>query len=252
DSLDIPVTKTDDGQEIYFPIEIAQYGLGAFDIYLENNDEHYLSIAKSCAQWLIDNQDECGGWKTFSYIYPDHPYSSMAQSEAACLFMRMYTVLGSEEYLTKAKAAIDFMLIPLENGGCTQYVGDEIYLCEHTDPSRTVVLNGWIFSLWSLFDYVKLTSDDAIKNIYDKTVSTMIAHLSDFDCKYWSLYDLSGRITSPFYHDLHLAQLKVMYDLTGYEDFHRYYQKWSAYSKSFFGSKRAFVTKAIQKLTEKL
>ena len=252
DSLDIPVTKTDDAQVIYFPIEIAQYGLGAFDIYLESNDRHFLSIAETCARWLLDNQDECGGWKTFSYIYPHHPYSSMAQSEAACLFMRIYTISNSEDFLKKAKKAIDFMLVQLELGGCTKYKGDEVYLCEHTDPSRSVCLNGWIFSIWSLYDYVKLTSDSDIKAIYDKTVSTMIQHLSDFDCRYWSLYDLSGRITSPFYHKLHLAQMKVMYDLTGIDKFDEYYKRWSDFDKSFWHSKRAFVTKAIQKLTEKL
>ena len=77
-------------------------------------------------------------------------------------------------------------------------------------------------------------------------------NLHRFDCKYWSLYDMSNRITSPFYHKLHLAQLKVMYDLTGQKIFNDYYEKWLKYDNSFWGSKRAFVTKAIQKLRERL
>ena len=252
DSPQLPITVTDDGQKIYFPIEVAQYGLGAFDIYLENGEDKFLSIAKDAAKWLLDNQEGRGGWKTFAYIYPKHPYSSMAQSEAACVFMRIYTVTGDRMYLDAAKKAIDFMLMPLEDGGTSQYDGDDIYLCEHTDPSRTVVLNGWIFSIWCLYDYVKLTQDKEISDHYDKTLATMMKVLPYYDCKYWSLYDRSGRMTSPFYHKLHIAQLEVMYDLTGEEIFIEYAKKWQKYSESFFKRKRAFVKKALQKLTEKL
>lgn len=252
DSFELPVTKTDDGQNIYFPIEIAQYGLGAFDIYLETGNEKYLAIANNCAKWLADNQENCGGWKTFAYIYPDHPYSSMAQSEAACLFMRIYTVNNDDNYIRYAKKAIDFMLVSLEDGGCTKYLDDDVYLCEHTDPSRTVVLNGWIFSIWCLYDYIILTSDEYISEIYQKTLSTMVKSLHFFDCKYWSLYDMSNRITSPFYHKLHLAQLEVMFDITSEPVFEEYYKKWSECYQSFWGSKKAFLKKAVQKLMEKL
>ena len=41
---DVPVSKMDDGSQVYFVIEIAQYGLGAFDIYLQTSDQYYLKI----------------------------------------------------------------------------------------------------------------------------------------------------------------------------------------------------------------
>ncbi len=252
-SEELPTTVTDDGQKIHFPIEIAQYGLGAYDLYLEHGKQHkYLSIANTCAEWLCENMEVCGGWKNFAYIYPEHPYSSMAQSEAACLFMRLYQETGEQRLLDMAKTAIDFMLVPTEDGGCTKYDGDDVYLCEHTDPSRTVVLNGWIFSLWSLYDYVKLTRDSRIEDIYKKTLATLEKNLPMYDCKYWSYYDRSQRVTSPFYHKLHIAQLAVMYDITGCEIYNDYAIAWQKYSKSFFKPKRAFITKAFQKLTEKL
>ncbi len=252
DSPELPMTVTDDGRTICFPIEIAQYGLGAFDIYLQTKQQNYFSIAMDCAKWLVDNREEHGGWKTFSYIYPLHPYSSMTQSEAACLFMRIYTVTGEEDYLKNAKKAIDFMLLPLSDGGCTQYDGDDVYLCEHTDPSRTVVLNGWIFSLWCLYDYIKLTGDEQISEMYGRTLETMKKSLPLYDCGYWSYYDRSKRLTSPFYHKLHIAQLEVMHDITGESIFAVYAKKWQKYATSFFKPKRAFVKKALQKLTERL
>ena len=252
DSSDIPKTVTDDGRTIYFPIEVAQYGLGAYDVYLEKNDEYFLNIAIDCADSLINFSDDNGGLKTFEYIYPKHPYSSMAQSEAACLFLRVYTKNNEQKYLDAAKTALDFMLVSIEAGGTAKYVGEELYLCEHTDPSRTVVLNGWIFSLWGLYDYGKLTSDKNILDAYQKTLNTMKKELSEYDCGYWSYYDRSNRMTSPFYHKLHIAQLDVMYDLTGEEIFNEYSRKWSRYQGSFINPKRAFVKKAFQKLTERL
>ena len=252
DSADIPMTVTDDGQTVYFPIEVAQYGLGAFDIYLEQKDKYFLNIAIDCADSLIDHQDDNGGWKTFEYIYPKHPYSSMAQSESACLFMRVYTVINEQKYLYAAKKALDFMLLPLEEGGTAKYDAMDIYLCEHTDPSRTVVLNGWIFSLWGLYDYSKLTGDKEITDAYVRTLRTLKKELSLYDCKYWSYYDKSNRMTSPFYHKLHIAQLDVMYDITGDEIYKEYSLKWDKYQRSFFNPKRAFIKKAFQKLTERL
>lgn len=250
DKAVIPVMHTDDGDQLYFPIEIAQYGLGAFDIYLETKDEYYLNIAESCAKWLFDNQNDIGGWKTFGHIYAKHPYSSMAQSEGACLFMRLYSVNKEDEYLLRSKKAIDFMLVPLDEGGCTYYDGDDVYLCEYTDPSRDVVLNGWIFSIWCLYDYLKIKKDTHIEQIYNKTLRTLCNSLHRFDIKFWSLYDLSGRITSPFYHKLHLAQLEVMYDITGEDAFNEWYKKWQNYQRSTWKSMKAFIIKATQKLLE--
>ena len=247
---DVPVSKMDDGSQVYFVIEIAQYGLGAFDIYLQTSDQYYLKIAENCARWLLDNQESDGSWSTFRHLYPDHPYSSMAQSEGACLFMRLYTVNADKHYLERAEKAINFMLIPVEDGGCTLYDDDEVYLCEYTDPSRSVVLNGWIFSIWCLYDYLKIANDQRIKEVYRKTLSSLTKSLHKFDISYWSSYDLSNRICSPFYHKLHLAQLDVMYDLTGDGAFLEYYTIWHKYQFSFWKSKKAFIVKALQKIRE--
>jgi len=69
-----------------------------------------------------------------------------------------------------------------------------------------------------------------------------------FDCGYWSYYDLSGNIASPFYHNLHIEQLKVMFDLFKIDKFSKYTEKWLGYKNSLFKSKKAFLAKAIQKI----
>ena len=68
--------------------------------------------------------------------------------------------------------------------------------------------------------------------------------------KYWSKYDMGKRLCSPFYHRLHIAQLRVMFDLFGDEIYAEYADKWSEYQNSFWKSQKAFLKKAIQKLFE--
>lgn len=242
----IPLSTVDSGEIIEFSIEIFQYGLGAYDLYLLNDDSSMLEKVRIVADWAVSNQLEDGSYITFAHQDPEHPFSSMAQGEAASLLIRAYEVFKTENYLIAAKKALDYMLIPLEQGGTTKYDGDDIYLYEGTaDP---LILNGWIFSLWGLWDYCKVVEDEKLQVILDKTISSLERSLPRFDIGYWSMYEDGMRICSPFYHGLHVAQLDVMYELTGIFAFKEYADKWDRYQKSGLNRKRAFIRKAFQKV----
>jgi hypothetical protein len=113
-----------------------------------------------------------------------------------------------------------------------------------------LVLNGWIFSSWGLLDYYKATGNLRAKEAWEKTVNTMAHSLNKFDCGYWSKYNIKDRITSSFYHNLHIAQLNVLYDLTGKVEFDAYAKRWDSFRKNKIYKLTAFVVKAIQKLKE--
>ena len=99
--------------------------------------------------------------------------------------------------------------------------------------------------------YVLVTND---KGYYQgalmKSLNTLVNILPQFDCAYWSMYDLDGKITSPFYHNLHIAQMQVMYDLIGNPIFRFYANKWESVQKNILCMTRAFVKKAWQKILE--
>ena len=88
--------------------------------------------------------------------------------------------------------------------------------------SEPLILNGWIFSYWGLRDYALMLDDEQVRNVAEKTLKTIIKTLPEYDLGYWSRYDLTKRIASPFYHRLHIAQLRVMFDLTGEQVFEIY------------------------------
>lgn len=242
----VPISSVDTGEKIYFPIEIFQYGLGAYDLYLLNNDTKMLTKVRAAADWAIENQKEDGSWVTFTYENPKHPYSSMAQGEGISLLIRAYLGLKDERYLIAAEKALKFMLLPLEKGGTTKYEGNDVYFYECTEDP--LILNGWIFSLWGIVDYCKYFRDEKVKNILNKTFNTLEKKLPDFDLGYWSMYEDGMRICSPFYHKLHIAQLKVMYELTGTNIFNVYAEKFEYYQKNWIYKTRAFIKKAVQKI----
>ena len=244
----VPKYHVDTGEEIYFSIGIFQYGLAACDLYLKDGGQNYLEKLLACADWAVENQQEDGGWATFAHECAAQPYSSMAQGEGISMLIRAHMVTKEEKYLTAAVKAKDFMLKPLSEGGTTDYQEADVYLYEYT--FRPLVLNGWIFSLWGLYDYCKYTADEQSKAVLAATLETLKKKLPDFDIGYWSKYEDGKRICSPFYHSLHIAQLSVMHDLFGDEIYKEYAQKWDAYRRSFWNPKWAFVKKAWQKVME--
>ena len=62
---------------------------------------------------------------------------------------------------------------------------------------------------------------------------------------------MTKRIASPFYHGLHVAQLRVMYDLSGEDAFRQYADKWESYLHNPICKSRAFIKKAMQKIFER-
>lgn len=244
----LPMLETDKG-DIKMPVAIFQYGLGAYDLYLQTKDEKYYKKFEQTVKWALKHQDEMGRWNTFFYVYPNNPYGAMSQGEGTSLLLRAFVETNNDLYLSAAQKAIDYMLLPIEKGGTTKYDDKDVMFAEYTH--LPIVMNGWIFAWWGLYDYVLATDDDGYyKDLLDRSCLTLAKYLSDFKTSYWSKYDLAGMMASPFYHNLHIAQMQVMYKLTGYIIFNEYALRWEKQQKSILCKSTAFVKKAMQKLAE--
>lgn len=235
----LPLILVEDGTSIYFPTAIIQYGLGAWDLYLMTGEQCYRDMALNCARWAAENQEPSGGWRNFAHECPEHPYSSMTQGEGASLLLRVCGETGL--YREEARRALDFMLVPVDRGGTAVYDGDAVYLHEFTH--EPVVLNGWIFSLFGLYDGWLFFRDPALKAVLDRSLAAMKDHLSEFDNGYWSMYNRGKMITSPFYHSLHIALLQVLGEMTGEAVFTDTARRWEQYRQSPWNRKRSFLSK---------
>jgi len=120
------------------------------------------------------------------------------------------------------------------------------------NPPPTHILNGFMWALWGVFDYWLATSNASTKTIFNRGVETLLHNLDRFDTGYWSLYEQSGThlkmLASPFYHRLHIVQLRVMSELTGDARFAEVAERWEGYAQRGSNRTRALIEKSVFKL----
>ena len=104
----------------------------------------------------------------------------MSQGEGASLLLRAYAETKDIRYFNAAKKAIDFMLIDVSCGGVSERRENELYLLEYTH--LPLVLNGWIFALWGIYDLSLVLPE------YKKSLIKPVTHLLDNFC--YSIMDI--------------------------------------------------------------
>jgi heparosan-N-sulfate-glucuronate 5-epimerase len=103
-----------------------------------------------------------------------------------------------------------------------------------------------------VYDYFLATNDRSAQKLFTGAVQTLLYNLDRYDLGFWSLYEQSGTrlpmVASPFYHQLHIVQLRVMHRLTGEAAFARVADRWESYSRSRSKRTRALCYKSAFKL----
>lgn len=239
-----------EGSNKLFPVAIFQYGLGCYDLMILGQDSDLMK-AKFLKQveWAANNIEDNGLWNNFGEIYPNAPYGAMAQGEGASLLIRAYVLTNDNKYLKIAKKAIDAMLIDIKDGGTTLYDGEDVILLEYTH--KPAVFNGWIFAIFGLLDYVIISKDERYREYLNRTLMALEKKLPQIYNGYWSKYDLGKIIASPFYHNLHIAQLKVLYEYTNLDVVKKYYDLLVIASSKKRNKRKAVFRKGIQKIFSK-
>lgn len=251
DECGIPLTSTISGITAYFPIAIFQYGLGLYDLYIETNNEDYAIKFLKIANWALENIDRNGMWDCMKKLNDciHETQSSMCQSEGVSVLLRAYTLTNEKKYLKNAKRSIDFMIKSIENGGTSYITTDgSIIFQEYVSKDNLCVLNGWIFSIFGLFDYCHISKEKKYVDILNNTVHALVKSLPKYDRGFWTNYDMRGTIASPAYHDIHIMQLKILYDLFEIEEFNIYAKKWEKYQKSKIKKWVSMLIKIKQKI----
>lgn len=246
----VPLSVIAGGERVHFPIAIFQYALGCNDLYLIDGGREHLDALGACASWAVAAQHPDGSWDAFGPIgSAKYTVSSMAQAEGASMLLRAARLLDEPSYEERAKAAVDFMLIPIAEGGCSVHMDGQLFLEEYPQVPRRSVMNGWAFSLFGLYDMS--LADCSYVEDFECSTRSLAAHLGDYDAGFWSYYDLERRMASPAYHKLHIAQMEELAAITGMKEFSAFSEKLSRYQNSGLNRARAIVRKVGQKLTEK-
>ncbi len=246
----------------YNPIAIAQYGLGNYNLYLDNNDIENLNKFYAVADWLTEslkpNQKDVYVWNHyFDFEYRDvlkSPwYSGLAQGLGLSVLARAYQESNKREYLEAHSKAWVSMTKKIDEGGVIDIDKDGNYwIEEYIVNPPTHILNGFIWALWGIYDTWKLLDNSDAEKLFHQSSKTIENNLSKYDAGYWSLYEQSGTmmpmLSSPFYHQLHIVQLKILTILTSNSVFEKTAQKWKTYKRSRFKRTRAYLGKVLFKV----
>ncbi len=246
----------------YNPIAIAQYGLGNYNSYSRTGDPARRLKFMKVADWLVStltpNSAGLQVWMhNFDWDYRDRLsapwYSGLAQGQGISVLLRAHQLSGDSRYLYAARSAFQSFTVDVSQGGVACY--DEqghLWFEEYIVAPPTHILNGFLWALWGVYDYVLATGDVEARKRFESSVQTLRGRLKDFDTGFWSLYEQSGTrlrmIASPFYHSLHIVQLRVMEKLTGERFFAEFADRWDSYRSSRMKRTRALVQKALFKL----
>lgn len=249
-----------DGRSHHFPVTIAQYGLGNHDTYCATGKSRHLNNFFEVADWLTRNHtilhSSCVWYSYFEkrlYSVKAPWPSALSQGQGISVLVRAYVRRGEQRYLDTALKAAKLFEIPVGRGGIRTLVNRKhVFYEEFPSEVPSLVLNGFIFSLWGLYDLYLITREKAISRLYEEGLETLIATLPRYDLLGWSRYDLYGSrtpgISSIFYHRLHVEQLKVMALLTGNRVFKKYLAVWSKGARNYPVVVLSQVMKVLQKL----
>jgi heparosan-N-sulfate-glucuronate 5-epimerase len=234
----------------YLPVYICQYALGAFEHYLNTGDKKARAIFLQCASWLKDNLRQHNGFFYWEYNYENEFYeseypgaldkvpwfSAMAQGEGVSVLIRAYLETGQDNYLLAAEKAVEPLFHDLLDGGVSVVKNDSYFFPQEirTNPPSDV-LNGAIFAYFGVYDYYRITHKPREKKFCDLFTKTVMSIINEYDAGYWSFYARNPKsLVPPSYHTLHIAQLKILYLITGEKKFLEYSKRFEQYQKSWF------------------
>ncbi len=221
----------------YFKVyQFSLRGSGKFKNAFLNERINDIELAKLAADYFVETQDKhSGGWhmnitRKFDflssfYLKPGW-YSAMAQGHAISLLCRLYAHTKIGKYLETAERAIKLYEKRVdENGIKAEWNFNNksiIWLEEYpTRPNHLFVLNGFIYSLFGLIDFMNsdcgLSSVHLanVKKIFFAALDSLKTMINFYDTGSRSLYDLR-HLTNPKlnpnvarwdYHTLHINQL---------------------------------------------
>jgi len=169
------------------PVSHCNIALHHYNRYLETGRvEEKIKFLKM-AQLLLDEGVDllitgqpCMVWH-YHFASPwkrPHPVpwiSCLAQGSAISVLCRAYQITQQKEFLDAAKLAIGPFKVDVEHGGLVaKDIQKNIYYEEYPFPGKTYhVLNGWLTSLFGLYDLYRITKSTEVKALFDQGVHTL-------------------------------------------------------------------------------
>lgn len=232
----VPFIRSPEGQREYLPVNITQYGFMLHADWIETREPGILQTLKNCLKVLEELKVQRGHAWVWLHEHRQEKYkldppwaSAMTQGEVISFYLRMYQATGNSDLLETAKGAYKFLSLDHSEGGVRRRDKDgNLWFEEFPSDPPSFVLNGFIYTLFGLYDLYRVTKDESISAEIDACIQTLTKNISRFDAGYWSFYDLAKTELVRYYYqkNVHAPQMRVLHKLTQSPIFEHYALKW--------------------------
>lgn len=127
--------------------------------------------------------------------------------------LRSYQLTDDPAYLTAARAALEWLALPLERGGLSVQLSTGTWYEEYPNASSpSHILNGHMWALFGIWDLYRVTGDDDAKRLFDDGIRALEANIHQYDVSGWSVYSSENRVdfVTGAYQQFIVEQLRVL------------------------------------------
>jgi hypothetical protein len=216
------------------PEAAFQLALGLHDRWLAGGGPAYRDRFLFLSDWFARDQTAEGCWLyRFCWHQSADPWgSALAQMRGASVMLRAGLLTGEVRYEFAARAAMIPLSIDLPFGGmrARHRLAGVPYFEEYpAEPSA--VLNGFIATLFGLFELATWLSDAKAAYLLTEGVDSLERMLPHYVHRGWTLYDLDPATpfpnpNSPRYHRLVGDYLRVLAVITGRPSIAAWRDRW--------------------------
>jgi len=239
---------------------VASYAIANYQRYGDVSDKTCREAFLTQAEFFVTSAEPhevAGGVWRFRYAIGSMAegwISAMSQGPAMSVLSRAFWLSGKPYFLAAAMAAWPVFRVPVNEGGLLVHFPDSEDPCweEYPAPQPSRVLNGWIHAIWGLADLLAVSDDPDVRALLEEGVASALRHVGDYDCGWWSTYDLPDAAPSRFaslqYHTIHIWQLSALAERTGIREFQALAERWQRYKSRPWCRARALGAKGLQRL----
>jgi hypothetical protein len=235
DTDGIPMFPSKSGELVHFITGMCSYGFANWEMFLKTGIIEYAQKVVAVADYLIKSI-EVVEESSMLYDYESDTRNTtgvacaMNQGEAISVLVRAYSYTKNINYLISAEKLFVSFNITYGKTGVITKIEDSIWFLE----GGKKILNGHIYALLGLYDLSKVSRDKKVEFMFYEGVKSVKNLLSQFDSGFWSWYwiDKPKYMASAMYHNLHICQLNILFNLTGDNDFKVFSLKFKHYAES--------------------
>ncbi|WP_396278353.1 D-glucuronyl C5-epimerase family protein [Glutamicibacter creatinolyticus] len=218
-----------DGINYDHPVLQAQYLLKQLNTLQRERNDDVEKVVRSTVERWMNYAVSSRGAKFLPYSFPWHGgkqkppwYSAMAQGQVLSALSRIYELFPEYQFKNFADEIFQsFELLPDDESSLPWIVDIDSngYLWLEEYPNITqgkFVINGHLFAVWGLYDYWRVFGNVRAYELANAAMETTKKYIFASRNPGWSShYDLSEFLLIRNYHQTHISQLEMTYNITG-------------------------------------